>query len=162
VSGIQDSPTPNFALVGVARGGTSAMADFIGKHPQAFVTTPKEPHYYAFSEEKLSFEGPGDSEGINRTAVTHQSDFLGLFSSGEGKTALGDGSVSSFYYYEKSIPSMLATNPSMRALVILRDPVRRAYSSWQYMRVRQREPYPSFRKSPVEWWGLGGRCGALV
>ena len=48
------------------------------------------------------------------------------------------------YYYEESVPEMLRMNPEMRVVVLLREPVSRAYSSHQYMRARGLEPVEDF------------------
>jgi hypothetical protein len=38
---------PNFFLVGAPKCGTTALATWLGEHPRAFVSTPKEPHFFA-------------------------------------------------------------------------------------------------------------------
>jgi len=52
--------------------------------------------------------------------------------------------VSTLYYHHHSIPAIQAMNPDMRIVVILREPVQRAFSSFQYLRVRGSEPLDDF------------------
>lgn len=137
-------PAPTFAIAGAARAGSTALAEAVRQHPDAFVCQPKEPHYYALADEPVSFAGPGDEATINRVAVTDRGAFLELFAGTEGKTARGDGSVSTLYYYERSIPRIRSVNSDMRIVIILRHPVERAYSSYQYLRVRGLEPLADF------------------
>ena len=135
---------PTFAVIGAARAGTTAITEALRSHPDVFVTSPKEPHYFAFAGARLDFRGPGDATGINAVAVTDRDSYLSLYPSTQRFRALGEGSVSSLYYHDRSIPAMLELNPQMRVVVALRDPVERAYSSYQYLRLRGLEPEPSF------------------
>jgi Sulfotransferase domain len=118
-------------------------------HPDAFVCQPKEPHYFAFAGQSMAFCGPGDEATINRAARTKRDDFLALFPEHGSTpyTALGDGSVSSLYYHEHAIPAIREINPAMRIVMVLRDPVDRAYSSYQYLRVRGFEPVDDFMRA---------------
>ncbi|MBA2446161.1 MAG: sulfotransferase [Nocardioidaceae bacterium] len=137
-------PAPTFAIAGAARAGSTAVAEAVRRHPDAFVCQPKEPHYYALANTDVSFTGPGDDITINRVAVTDRTKFLELFTTTAATTARGDGSVSTLYYYDRSIPVMKDVNPDMRVVIILRHPVDRAYSSYQYLRVRGFEPLDDF------------------
>ncbi len=135
---------PNFAIIGAARSGTTAIAEALRRHPDAFVTTPKEPHYFAFAGQALDFRGPGDAEGINATAVTDPAAYRLLYEGSELRLARGEGSVSTLYFFRSAIPTISATNPDMRLVAVLREPVDRAFSAFQYLRVRGREPEADF------------------
>jgi hypothetical protein len=137
---------PNFAVVGAARAGSTAVTEALRAHPDAFVCQPKEPHYYAFAGQQMAFCGPGDKATINRVARTDPDSFLALFpeQGSASYRALGDGSVSSLYYHEHAIAAIQQINPAMKIVMILRDPVDRAYSSYQYLRVRGFEPVDDF------------------
>lgn len=135
---------PDFLVVGAARSGTTGLVEGLRSHPRVFVTEPKEPHYFALHGQTPDFAGPGDAHTINRVAVTDRDAYLALYPTDHDFLALGDGSVSTLYYHERAIPEALAMNPRMRLVVLLRDPIERAYSSHQYMRARGFEPYEDF------------------
>ena len=136
---------PNFLVVGAARSGTTGLVEGLRSHPRVFVTEPKEPHYFALHDQTPGFAGPGDAHTINRVAVTDRDRYLALYPAGpHDYLALGDGSVSTLYYYERALPEAVAMNPDLRLVVLLREPVARAYSSHQYMRARGFEPYEDF------------------
>jgi len=136
---------PTFAIVGAARAGSTAVIESLRAHPDAFVSLPKEPHYYAFAGRQVAFTGPGDDAAINRVALTRREDFSALFPQDDHRfAALGEGSVSSLYYHQRAIPQMLEVNPAMRVVILLRDPVDRAFSSYQYLRLRRVEPEDDF------------------
>lgn len=143
---LSERTVPNFVVAGAGRSGTTAVVEALRAHPHAFVTEPKEPHYFAFHGLQPDFAGPGDRHTINRVAVTERRAYLDLYPADDGRhyRALGDGSVSSLYYYERALPEILAMNPRMRFVILLRDPVARAYSSFQYMRARGFEPLEDF------------------
>ena len=137
--------SPNFLVVGAARSGTTGLVEGLRSHPRVFVTEPKEPHYFALHDQTPDFAGPGDAHTINRVAVTDRDRYLALYpTSPHDYLALGDGSVSTLYYYERALPEAVAMNPDIRLVVLLREPVARAYSSHQYMRARGFEPYEDF------------------
>lgn len=136
---------PTFLVAGAARSGTTGLVEGLRSHPQVFVTDPKEPHYFALHRLGADFRGPGDADTINRVAVTEREAYLRLYPDPpHSYLALGDGSVSTLYYYEEAIPEVMRTNPSIRLVILLRDPVDRAYSSHQYMRARGFEPVEDF------------------
>jgi Sulfotransferase domain len=136
---------PNFLVAGGARCGTTGLVEGLRTHPGVFVTQPKEPHYFALHSRGAHFCGPGDDNTINRVAVTDREGYLALYPADTSPyVALGDGSVSTLYYHQDSLPEILAVNPLMRLVILLREPVDRAYSSHQYMRARGFEPHEDF------------------
>jgi len=136
--------TPSFVVAGAARSGTTALTEALRSHPDVFVTTPKEPHYLALAGRDLNFTGPGDNMMINREAITSREVYLGLYPREHEYTALGEGSVSTLYYYEHSIPRLQSINPDVRVVLLLREPVARAYSSFQLLRAQGYEPLDEF------------------
>ncbi len=140
-----DRRGPTFLVAGAARCGTTGLVEGLRSHPQVFITDPKEPHYFALHRHGADFRGPGDADTINRVSVTDKQAYLQLYpSQPHGYRALGDGSVSTLYYHDEALPEIMRMNPSMRIVVILRDPTDRAFSSHQYMRARGFEPIEDF------------------
>ena len=140
----ESATTPSFVVAGAARSGTTALTEALRSHPDVFVTTPKEPHYLALAGHSLDFRGPGDEVMINREAITSRDTYLGLYPEVHQYAALGEGSVSTLYYHDRSVPHLLAINPDIRVVLLLRDPVGRAYSSFQFLRAQGYEPLSDF------------------
>jgi hypothetical protein len=127
---------PDFLVIGAARSGTTALASFLAEHPDVFVSTPKEPHFLAFPGGAPRFSGPGDDDLINRVAVQDEETWRRLFR-GRTERRRGEGSVTTLCHPEASIPAIERfCAPGCRLVVVLRDPVDRAFSSWQYLRSR--------------------------
>lgn len=135
---------PTFLVAGAARSGTTALVEGLRTHPRVFVTQPKEPHYFALHGRPADFQGPGDDATVNRVSVTDRAEYLSLYPERHDFLALGDGAVSTLYYAEHAVPEILAVNPDMRVVLMLRDPVERAFSSFQYLRARGFEPHEDF------------------
>jgi hypothetical protein len=139
--------SPNFFIIGAARSGTTALAEILRSHPDAFVTNPKEPSFLAFSGEKVAFTGPGDDVSINRVAVTDSDKYLSLYHSAGRKVSRGDASVSTLYYADRSVPTLQRYFSEAKLVVILRDPAARAFSAYSYQRARGLEPLDDFRRA---------------
>lgn len=136
---------PTFVAAGAARSGSTAVIEGLRRHPDVFVTQPKEPHYFAFAGHPVEFTGPGDAETINQVAVTGTAAHLRLYPGDSGAyRALGEGSVSTLYYAERSISAIRRLGADMRVVLLLREPAARAWSSHQYLRVRGYEPVVDF------------------
>jgi len=134
---VTDAPAaPDFLVIGAARCGTTALASFLGEHPDVFVATPKEPHFLAFPGGAPRFTGLGDDDLINRTAVRDEQAWRELFR-GRPERRRGEGSVTTLAHPEASVPAIdRYCAPGCRLVVMLRDPVDRAFSSWLYLRSR--------------------------
>lgn len=138
---------PNFLIIGAARSGTTALARFLQQHPDVFVCSPKEPHFMAFAGRQVAFRGPGDDVMVNRVAVTDPRSYEQLFAGAGQATAVGEGSVSTLYYPAQAIPNLCHYVPEARLIVILRNPIDRAYSSFLYMTSRGFEPESDFERA---------------
>lgn len=144
---------PTFLVAGAARSGTTALVEGLRLHPQVFITQPKEPHYLAFHGRSMDFSGPGDDAAINRVAVTDTTRYLQLFDGAEDKPARGDGSVTTLYYADSAVGEIRRLDPTMRVVVLLREPVERAHSSYMYLKARGVETeshfLPAVAKEPA-------------
>lgn len=135
---------PGFVFAGAGRAGSTAVVESLRRRPEVFVTEPKEPHYLALGGQPAAFTGPGDDVTINRVAVTEEAAYLGLFHDAPPGSLAGEGSVSTLYYHQVAAPRLQALNPAAKVVVVLREPVARAFSSHQYLVNRGWEPETDF------------------
>jgi len=133
---------PNFFLLGAARSGTTTLARALGQHPQVFVSRIKEPKYLARAELRRPFEGPSDQQ--TPPVDSHQG-YLDLFREVEDEAAIGEASVV-YLYCRSAIDEVARLSPAARMIVILRDPIARAFSNYNSLRRPERrlEPCESF------------------
>lgn len=139
---------PNFLIAGAARSGTTALAQILSQHPDVFLTDPKETHFFAHVDRKVTYTAPGDDLTVNRHLISDPERYYGLYSGAEGHLARGEGSVSSLYLHERSIPAIQNyAAADVKVIAILREPAARAYSSYLYLRGRGFEDRQTFEEA---------------
>jgi hypothetical protein len=114
----------DFLIAGVQKGGTTALHGFLSRHPGLFLPAAKELHF--FDNEQVNWEAPDYS--------TLHSHFIGRH---EHQLA---GEVTPIYiYWRESMGRIHAYNPDIKIVLLLRDPVERAYSHWLMEVTRKKE-----------------------
>lgn len=133
--------TPTFFLLGAPKAGTTALYALLNQHPDVFLPAVKEPHHYAYRDHPLTFGGPADERIMRHMVIRDAQRYRALYR-GRSETALGDASAMQLYVpgTEARISDEL---PNARFVVVLRDPVQRAFSSWLHL-VRDDREWLSF------------------
>jgi len=125
-----DLNLPNFFIIGVAKSGSTSLAQFIQRHSQIFVASVKETDFFSWDIEY-------------KKGIAYYSDYH--FGQCHHQ-AIGEASVS--YFTSEIARDRIAQDlpaSSHRFIVILRDPVKRAYSQYLMARFRHRTEEMSFR-----------------
>ncbi len=112
---------PNFLIIGAMRSGTTSLAHYLAGHPDVFFSRPKELHFF-------------DSH-YQRGVEWYRAQFAGAGS----KRAVGEATPN-YLHHAQSIARMAEVVREARLLVVLRDPVDRAYSHYWHNRARGKEP----------------------
>lgn len=129
---------PNFLIIGAAKAGTSSIFNYLIQHPQVYGPVIKEPAFFAFENKIVDFRGPGD-EFLNQTIVTDLEAYQSLFENVIDEHAIGEASV--VYLYNEQAPYRIQHyTPDTKIIVILRNPVDRAISSFGHLRREGFEP----------------------
>lgn len=123
---------PNFFVVGPPKAGTTSIAHHLKKHPQVFIPDVKEPHYF--------------SPHIESVVNLNLDEYRRLYEKASGYTAIGDLSAS-YFLYEEVPGRIFEVSPDARIVMMLRDPVARAYSDFTFARTLGIEPETAFRKA---------------
>ena len=122
---------PNFLIIGAAKAGTSSLYYYLQQHPQIYMSPLKEPKFFALKGKKLNFQGP-DKVIVNRTSVNTFEAYEQLFQDATNEVAIGEASP--IYLYSKCAAENIKTyKPSAKLIVVLRDPVDRAFSSFSHL-----------------------------
>jgi hypothetical protein len=133
--------TPDFLIVGAMRAGTTALASALAEHLSVFMTTPKEPNFFAVASGALDFVGPGDQAFARQNSRDWDS-YVGLFRDAGTRVC---GEASAAYLALPGVASEIRRRrPDAKIVMILRDPVERSFSAWQYLRGRGREHLRDF------------------
>lgn len=139
---------PNFLIIGSAKSGTTSLADYISQHPEVFMSSIKEPHYFTFSDEDVKFNGPGDHI-VHRSIVTDLNIYTQLFKGVTDEIAIGEASTT-YLSIPKAAYKIKAVVPNAQLIAILRNPVDKAYSSYLHLRRDGRESIKNFESALQE------------
>jgi hypothetical protein len=135
---------PDFLVVGAARAGTTALHYYLRQHPSLFVPGLKEPSFFSFADTDEKYR-----RGKFAFAVKDSSAYFRLFENAEEGSITGEVSTPYLYLYDKTIRNIKKYHPSphkLRILMILRDPVERAFSQYMW-RVRDGREELSFEEA---------------
>lgn len=135
----------DFILIGAQKSGTTAVASYLSQHPELAIRSDREPSFFAFPNKSPDYVGPGDE--LANINFIHD---LGAYtqflnSSGYGRLR-GENSVVYLYLPQCAI-NIQRMAPQARIIVILRDPVDRAYSSYMHLRRDGRETELDFARA---------------
>jgi hypothetical protein len=106
------NPLPNFFIVGAPRCGTTAMSDYLSRHPEIFVAPVKEMHHFG-------------ADIINEARYKDRATYLAEFAGAAAKPGvkrIGEASVW-YLYSELAAAEIKAFDPEARAIIMLRNPV---------------------------------------
>src|SRR6478736_8157945 len=134
---------PDFFLLGAPKAGTSALHAALARHPGLFLSPLKEPKYYLCGDSPPpAYKGPGDAHS-NQEWIWQRARYLALFDDAPEGTLRGESTP--FYLYNRDARRRIAAdNPDARLIVVLRDPVDRAYSNWMHLWSDGLEPIGDF------------------
>lgn len=113
---------PTFLVIGAPKCGTTTVCDLIGDHPNVYMTTPKEPHYFSRLTKYRELR-PW---------------YISLFEDCDSCEAAGEGSTSYSHPHRIDFvaPRIRDVLPDCRLIYMVRHPIRRLESDWK-MRLRE-------------------------
>lgn len=140
--------TPNLFLIGAPRAGSTSLAQALASHPDVCFSMFKEPHYFMYDGAAPQLGGPGDDQFLRVIDRTWE-DYCRNFSHFEGEAYVAEGSTN-YLYHSASLVRIRERCPDAQFVVVLRNPVRRAYSAYLHMRKLGHESLLHFEAAMVE------------
>jgi hypothetical protein len=134
---------PNFLIVGAAKCGTTSLYYYLKQHPEVFMSAIKEPHFITTRFLPPAKNGLGD---YKMKYITNLDDYCKLFEESNGKKAIGEASAENLYFYPYAITYIKQFLGSPKIIIILRNPVERAFSAYTFL-VRENKEYVSFEEA---------------
>lgn len=121
---------PDFFIIGVQKGGTTSLFHYLSAHPQVGSILRKEPFYYLWN--------------FNRGLNWYRSNFpfkseIEAKSRRAGQKCLVYEASTHYIFYPQAARRILKDCPAARFILVLRDPVERAFSHWRHRRRRGEE-----------------------
>ncbi len=113
---LQSSFKVNFLVAGVQKGGTTILDSYLRQHPNICMGKRKEIHFF-------------DNETHFSADTVNYDDYHALFDRQPEHLIIGESTP--IYSYWKSSPKRIWDyNKKMKLILLLRNPIERAYSHW--------------------------------
>ena len=136
---------PDFFIAGAPKAGTTALHAALAGHPGLRLSRPKEPKYFlrdGTPPPRHEHRGPGDAHS-RQEWVWRERDYLALWRDAPPDVLLGESTP--FYLADPAAQRRIArAAPDAKFVVMLRDPVDRAYSNWMHLWSDGLEPISDF------------------
>ena len=139
----------NAVLIGVPKSGSTTLADWLQEHPGVAMSRIKEPNFYASELDPLHFSPaflrispdadfdywaqPDPLPRRHQAFVRHPSQYTRMWPDA-GPNQLRMEASTSYFWSPSAARDLAASNPGVKALVLLRNPVDRAFSHYRMAR----------------------------
>jgi len=150
-------PWPDFIIIGAQRCGTTSLYDYLGQHPDIYTCPSKEPHYFCADDLAGGLRGP-QGDGFWKNRITDTAGYTALFKDKQHRMS---GEASTLYlYFSDSAKRIYEQIPGVKLIVILRNPVERAFSEFMHNCKLGYEPLDDFgaaladEERRKEQWGF--------
>lgn len=133
---------PNFIIAGFPKCGTTSLFHYLKQHPEIFMPKQKELHFFTQPQIFKLNKGPKDKV-VKQPHIKSEKEYLELFKSVKDEVAVGDASPSYINYPENfGMIKQYLNDP--KVIVIVRDPIDRAYSNYLHLKRELRETMDFF------------------
>jgi len=112
IKNLQPVHRPDFIIIGTQKAGTSSLHFYLDQHPQLSGSDPKELHYF---NRDIHF---------NKSLSSYEEHFRGWEQNKYFE------STPAYLYIPGACEAIQHAYPDIKVIVVLRDPVKRAYSAW--------------------------------
>ena len=114
---------PNLFIAGAAKSGTTFIYDRLSNRHDVFMAELKEPHYFCYDEWK-------DRYYYHAPMVRDEGEYLDLFKSAPSGCKYAGEATAHYLPSVSAAEAIYKKNPSSRVVIILREPVERAFSHY--------------------------------
>ena len=117
----------DFLVAGTQKSGTTALNYYLKRHPYTALPIKKSLHF--FDNDELFAGGNVSYEPLHE-----------MFRPARPGSIAGENTPI-YLYWRPALPRIRDYNPAMKFIVILRNPIERAFSQWNMQRTRGAEPF---------------------
>jgi hypothetical protein len=111
---------PNFIIAGAQKSGTSSLYHYLSQHPNLLASTPKEVRYF------------DRDDNFRKGKNWYHRSFINI--NGDKKDFLCFEATPEYLYRSSAAQRIHDEYPDLKIIIILRNPVKRAYSAWNMYR----------------------------
>ena len=128
---------PNFIIAGFPKCGTTSLYHYLNEHPDIYMPKQKELHFFTFNILSKLKNGPKDAT-IKETQIDNSDKYLSFYKNVRNEVAVGDASPS-YINYPSQFKKIKEYLNDPKIIIILRDPINRAYSNYLHLKREHRE-----------------------
>lgn len=125
---------PDFFIIGAPKCGTTALAEYLSRHPDIFMAK-KEMHHFG-----------ADLHFGAQIFRRQEGAYLAEFEAWNGQLLAGEASVW-YLYSQQAAAEIKAFNPKARIIIMLREPAEMLYSLYYQFRLDGNEHLPTFEEA---------------
>lgn len=122
---------PDFLILGAQKAGTTALYDAVGQHPEIFTSPVKEPVFWG-SDGDARRRIPAGVLSVRRRPLS-PTEYAALFAEAGNCRMAGEACTDNLFS-PVAAERLHRSVPTARLIIILRQPVERAFSSYCYAR----------------------------
>ena len=137
---------PSYVIVGAQKGGTSALYEYLVRHPLVGRSTNEEVQYFSLNYGRGTAWYRGHFPTVARAALVRRR---------YGRDLVTGESSPYYLFHPHALERIRDLLPEARLVVVLRNPVDRAYSQYNHSRQMGTEPLETFEE------GLAAEPGRL-
>lgn len=131
---------PTFLVIGAHRSGSTSLYYELAQHSQVFMAPVKETNFFAVANGETDLAlTQAASERMLERSITSAEEYARLFAGSTSAVAVGEVSPS-YMYSRQAATRIKGSLPDARLVVILRDPVDRAYSAFTRRNTEDKSP----------------------
>lgn len=138
------APCIDVAVIGAMKCASTTVTDYLRQHPDVFVPERKLLNHFSYGlagatlSEQAGSEATASAQAV-RDPAEYAPHFAGV-TAGQLRADCSD----SYYFFDGTADRLHAHNPELKIIVTLRDPVARAFSSFNHARSHLLESAPDF------------------
>ena len=117
--------TVNFVICGTQKGGTTALDHYMRLHSEVCMATKKEVHFF-------------DNDNYFLTNSPPYNKYHKFFNPKKNHKIIGE-STPIYMFWINAMERIFDYNPNIKLIIILRNPIERAFSNWNMEIQRKRE-----------------------
>ena len=129
---------PNFAIIGVAKGGTTSLYRYLDQHPEIYMCPVKGTNFFGY-QDALDWRWPdeGDPPRLRHFPATTFAEYEALFAGARDEIAIGEASPQ-YLHCPTAARRIREHLPDIKLIASFRNPADRAWSGFM-MRTRRGE-----------------------
>lgn len=129
---------PHFILAGSPKCGSTSLFYYLAEHPDIFMSPQKEIHYFS-SEILNALDQGANDKRVNAFHISTYEDYIDQFKLAKPSQIIGEVSPSYVNYPDITIPKIKEHLGNPKIIMLIRDPVKRAYSNYLHLLREDRE-----------------------